>query len=171
MKKVSAARLGVLAAAIATVFGLSAGPASATGGPPHDFYSWHLQQIYTAKCLDSDAYGDAYMNPCQSANAYQSWDVAEAGVSTNGRMGYQIRDVKTNLCLEPLFTGSWYGIGTERCNPGNPRQNWYWTPGATAAQFSQADPAGCLDGNGSQTYFTSGVCIPSNEYQNWTAIR
>ena len=170
MKKVGA-RLGVLVAAIATVFGLGMGPASATGGPPHDFYGWHLQQIATSKCLDSDAYGDAYMNPCQSANPYQNWDVAEAGVSTNGRMGYQIRDVKTNLCLAPLFTGSWYGIGTERCNPGDTRQNWYWTPGATAAQFSQAEPGGCLDGNGSRTYFTSGVCISTNEYQNWTAFR
>lgn len=60
-------------AALGLALGLSvvnASPASAYVGPNF------LRNWETGRCLDSDAEGNVYTNPCQSGNPYQTWNIS-----------------------------------------------------------------------------------------------
>jgi len=173
MRKSIMGRFSVIATLAAMMLGIGVTSASATGGPPHNFYGWHLQNVGWGWCLDSDANGNVYSNPCQHANLYQEWNVVGSGSS------WQIQDVATNRCLE-VFTSQYDGynyLKTVSCNYTDDRQIWAWWPGDIAAQFQHQNiPEGCLDGAWNGPHLTPvdgsqiGTCVSGNKYQNWTAI-
>ena len=74
------------------------------------FYSIHSQA--TGRCLDSNAAGDVYTNPCQApGNAYQDWYWGPGHTS-----GAMFTDVATSL---PLWGNPGNRVGTYAQNPHN----------------------------------------------------
>lgn len=77
-------------------------------------YASRVMNYNTGMCLDSNAAGRVYGNPCTANNSYQEWRL------TANRFGWEFRNVATGLCLDSNTAGQVY---TRRCNGGN-FQRW-----------------------------------------------
>ena len=117
-----------------------------------------LQDQQTGRCLDSNAAGMVYTNPCQvPGNRYQDW----AQTSLPGGI-VSFEDVATSRCLDSNAAGNLY---TNPCQaPGNHYQDW----GPSAARFVDHATNRCLDSNAAGSAYT----LPCNggNYQNWKLI-
>ena len=121
-----------------------------------------LQDFQTGRCLDSNAAGHVYTNPCQTpGNPYQDW--TDNGYTINGKFYLSFRDVATGRCLDSNAAGNLY---TNPCQaPGNPYQDWvHGYPGRPAAFFGRQTQR-CLDSNAVGNAYTL-QCNGGN-FQNW----
>jgi hypothetical protein len=122
----------VAAAVLLSLAVTDAAPATAT--PTRvGFNVYSLRDQETHRCLDSNAAGRVYTNPCQApGNPYQDW------IKYTYYSGYAFQDLATGRCLDGNAAGSVY---TNPCQaPGNPYQVW-------------------VVGNGGPGYFNLGVYI------------
>jgi hypothetical protein len=111
----------------------------------------------TGRCLDSNAAGHVYTNPCDGNNKYQWWDVSTA---LPGR--YVLRNQATGRCLDSNTKGSVY---TSPCDNNNTYENWTLNrDSATTIESSQTHR--CLDSNKAGSAYTS-PCDSNNHYEIW----
>jgi Cytolethal distending toxin A/C domain len=83
--------------ALALVLSLGLATVNASSASAADIGSNFLHNWQTGRCLDSNAAGSVYTNPCQSGNGYQTWRVIYFGHTDYDIV--QIRDVATGHCL------------------------------------------------------------------------
>jgi hypothetical protein len=100
----------------------------------------------TWTCLDSNAKGQVYSNPCQvPGNKYQDWTWTEYELTSpysGGYYVYSIKDQATGRCLDSNANGQVY---TNPCQaPGNAYQDWYWQKGSVFSYVSFMDAATSL---------------------------
>jgi hypothetical protein len=77
-------------------------------------YASRVMNYTTGMCLDSNAAGRVYGNPCTANNRYQEWRL------TANSVGWQFQNVATGRCLDSNTAGQVY---TLLCNGGN-FQRW-----------------------------------------------
>jgi hypothetical protein len=75
-----------------------------------------LKNTDNGRCLDSNANGQAYTNPCSTANNYQNWQVVPNGSYI------LLKDKATGRCLDSNLNGTVY---TNPCSTSNHYQNWF----------------------------------------------
>jgi len=75
----------------------------------------NLENVGNFQCLDSNAAGDDYTDPCNWNNEYQSWTFGGLGPAST------IQNQVTLRCLDGNSSGSSY---TSLCNWNNLYQNW-----------------------------------------------
>lgn len=86
---------------------------------------YHIVNVGSWLCLDSDWNGDVYLNRCQTYNPYQDWQIWQGGFTKN-RM--------TGMCLTGLLGLGPSHIKTMSCSDGRPSgqtfqqswHNWWW---------------------------------------------
>jgi hypothetical protein len=119
----------------------------------------HIQDQNGGYCLDSNYSGDVYVNPCQSGNIYQQWNL----YGSNQSGGWLISDQQTGRCL--VWDGQKnYATTQPTCTQFG---SWLQWSGNYGVMFENSNGRGCLDFGG---YVAKGVCIASNSYQNWQFI-
>jgi hypothetical protein len=79
--------------------------------------SYRLLKTDNGRCLDSNANGQAYTNPCSTSNTYQNWQIV-----ANGSFYFLLKDRATGRCLDSNANGNVY---TNPCSTSNTYQNWY----------------------------------------------
>ncbi|KAA9379658.1 ricin-type beta-trefoil lectin domain protein [Microbispora cellulosiformans] len=152
-KQARRASVAFAAALTATAFGVTAyqTPASAAPLPL-------LRSVQTGACLDSNASGNAYTNPCSSGNNYQRWNYY------SGNYAILFQNYATGRCLDSNLSGSAY---TNPCSAGNAYQNWQIV-NTSGSSFELQDIATgkCLQTDGTGAVFTSS-CNVGNNAQRW----
>jgi Ricin-type beta-trefoil lectin domain len=144
-----AAPAGAAVPAVATV------PAA---GSYAEFYD-----VATGRCLDSNAAGNAYTNPCQApGNTYQDWRIYTWAENFPDGTEYffSFQDDATGRCLDSNSAGNLY---TNPCQaPGNTYQTWWSTE---TSSFFDGATGRCLDSNSTGNAYT----LPCNGglYQYW----
>jgi hypothetical protein len=134
-----------------------------------------LQDFQTDRCLDSNAAGSVYTNPCQTpGNHYQMWHVTTWEV-VNDMFGdlsieYSLQDEQTGRCLDSNSAGSLY---TNPCQaPGNRYQMWTASNGSGlnfGTNFIGDVQTGLyLDGNSAGSAYTHSY--NGGNYQIWFAV-
>lgn len=129
-------------------------------GPSSSVFSmngnvWSLDNIAENKCLDSNASGSLYTNPCQSGNQYQEWTVIDMGDGTRA-----FKDVATGLCLD----GNSSTLYTLTCNFGG-YQRWAPTWTGTGWILKSQGSGLVLDCNASGTPYPNAQ--NGGNYQRW----
>jgi hypothetical protein len=134
-------------------------PAIAVPPPPESTpLQTGLMDVQTGRCLDSNAAGNVYTNPCQMpGNAYQDW------VETSwGAPSVSFQDVATGRCLDSNAAGNLYTLPCQA--PGNPYQDW----DSSGTRFLDHATQRCLDSN----YAGNAYTLPCNGggFQNWEPV-
>jgi hypothetical protein len=156
---VSAIALGMMVGASVAL----AAPAHAMGnGTETTIWSWH-----NGTCLDSNANGAVYLNPCWNNDAYQQWIFWE---DTAGDFG--IQDDATGRCLGAGADGSVSTYPEAECSFSNTWALWAVSDyidglGHHVINLANYGASGCLDANkpGSLPYINHD-CYTGG-YQDW----
>jgi Ricin-type beta-trefoil lectin domain len=163
-----AAAVGAAVLVVGPVTAASAQTASASASasadqriPPPLEYPDPWNDYQTLRCLDSNAAGVAYTNPCWNPDNYQLWAIYETEYS--GALTFN--DDATGLCLDSNYSGNVY---TDSCNGDNTYQNWTLGGEGPAYTIQDYQTGLCLDSNGSGSVYTD-PCNWNNAYQNWEA--
>jgi serine/threonine-protein kinase len=127
-----------------------------------------LKDYQTDRCLDSNAAGQVYTNPCQfPGNLYQNWDLWQYDLMTPGGVPYSVwawQDVATGRCLDSNAAGNLY---TNPCQaPGNDYQTW--VGGVISNEIVDEHTGLCLDSNYAGQAYTH-VCNGGN-FQAWIQV-
>jgi hypothetical protein len=121
-------------------------------------------------CLDSNAAGNVYVNPCQvPGNKYQDWSWTEWQASSpyGDYDFYSIQDQETGRCLDSNAAGQVY---TNPCQaPGNAYQDWYWGAGSYTDNSMFTDVATSRPLWGAPGYPV--VTAFQDDYNNWLLIQ
>jgi hypothetical protein len=155
----------LVALAMTTAAPAMAAPAFYTGG-------WYgLRDAQTDRCLDSNAAGAVYTNPCQVRvngpdNSYQIWDEVDYRETVGGVTYYvfALQDDATGWCLDSNASGKLY---TRPCQaPGNLYQDWNWDD--ATGTITDYETGRCLDSNSAGQAYT----LPCNGggYQLWVDL-
>ncbi|MFI6252227.1 RICIN domain-containing protein [Streptomyces sp. NPDC051016] len=117
-----------------------------------------LRNWATGRCLDSDASGNVYTNPCQQGNDYQTWTLTFVG-----HVGYDIVQVKNQATGRCLYWGNLDGARypyTSDCFPGAAAytlMTWLGVgSGWDQVQFKTRQEGLCLDSNSSGSAYMLG---------------
>jgi Ricin-type beta-trefoil lectin domain len=81
---------------------------------------FHLDWLGTGNCLDSNASGQVYTNPCQSDNNFQKWSEWYR-IGRTGTIHIHLRDFATGRCLGSNAARQVY---TNPCQSNNNFQTW-----------------------------------------------
>ncbi len=132
-----------------------------------------LRANVETNCLDGNAQGHVYLNPCQvPGNKYQDWNWTEWKAYSPYQgyyYFYSIHDQQTGRCLDSNAAGAVY---TNPCQaPGNAYQDWYWGPGDSGwsgyAKFTDVATGRPLWGSAGYPILTGQQVI----YNNWRPIQ
>jgi hypothetical protein len=119
---------------------------------------WNIADAAVGRCLDSNAQGQLYSNPCSTSNSYQSWVITDNG---NGTLTF--KDSATGLCLNGNGTGT--SVDTSSCVTGDPYEQWYAAWGGSGWFLKHAATAFVLDMQSDGTpYFNT---LNGGAYQQW----
>ena len=155
-------RRGAAVAVAAVVVLAVVGGAPAMAAPtPQWSITTGLTDLQTGRCLDSNAAGSVYTNPCQvPGNHYQDW-VESFSAQPSGQGSFSYQNVATGRCLDSNAAGHLYTLPCQP--PGNPYQDW----DSSGTRFLDHATGRCLDSNQAGNTYT----LPCNggNFQNWKA--
>ncbi|MCO8278041.1 RICIN domain-containing protein [Actinoplanes sp. TRM 88003] len=100
---------------------MATGIVSFSGTAQAEPFEFHMQNVKTSECLDSNSSGDVYTRPCQFGNMYQTWYKVNI-------KGDQLRNKATGRCLDNAEKE--FKVYTNPCdeNGNNRYQRWnQWT--------------------------------------------
>jgi hypothetical protein len=127
-----------------------------------------LQDDATGYCLDSNAAGRIYTNPCQvPGNHYQDWYITKWEFVTEFDVtyAYSIMDLQTGRCLDSNAAGQLYTT-----NPCQPPGNAYqmWALGGSGLVYIDTATGLVLDSNFAKSAYTH---TPNGGlYQDWIPV-
>lgn len=118
---------------------------------------WNLANVAVGRCLDSNAQGQLYSNPCASlSNGSQRWQIT---ANSNGSLTFH--NVATGLCLD----GDGTSVYTHSCSAGNGYQQWLPTWGGSGWILKHVASGKVLDMQTDGTpYFNA---QNGGNYQQW----
>ncbi len=156
--------------ALAALAMTTAVPAMAAPAAVH-LSSYGLREAQTQRCLDSNAAGAVYTNPCQVRvggpdNQYQMWDEVDYQETAGGVTYYvfALKDHATGRCLDSNASGKLY---TSPCQaPGNLYQDWNWD--STGSALTDYETGRCLDNNSAGQAYT--LACNGGDYQLWVEL-
>ncbi|KAA9379659.1 ricin-type beta-trefoil lectin domain protein [Microbispora cellulosiformans] len=120
--------------------------------------SYLLRNNGSGDCLDSNASGNAYLNPCDSGNNFQRWEFV------NANWGALLKDVATGRCLDSNASGSVY---TNPCSTGNAYQNWVQPSGN---YYKNVATGLCLRVGGNYLDEARTQSCGTSSYFSWTRL-
>ncbi len=126
-----------------------------------------IKDVKTLRCLDSNATGNVYTNPCWPGDSYQEWDLYQyiESLPTTTVYFYAFKDVATGRCLDSNAAGNLYT--THPCQaPGNTYQDWVPMNPVLGDSYFDYATGRCLDSNATGNAYT----LPCNggPYQEWS---